>query len=73
MIWILLLLVILILYLVVVKKLHIDIKSFFKKGFKKIDNAFGVYCFTRKATEKARHFLQFVFLLNIKVNILILA
>ena len=61
MIWILILLVILIIYLFVVKKLHIDFKSFFRKGFKKIDNAFGVYCFTRKATEKVRPFPQFVF------------
>lgn len=27
--------------------LHINFKSFFKKGFKKYDNDFGLYCFTR--------------------------
>lgn len=30
------------------KHLHIDIKSFFKEGFKKIDNAFGIYCYSGK-------------------------
>lgn len=49
MFWILLILIVFFLYIIVVKKVKIDIKSFFKKGFKKIDNAFGVYCFTRKA------------------------
>lgn len=30
------------------KKIHIDFKSFFKKGFKKIDNQFGLFCYTGK-------------------------
>lgn len=30
------------------KHLHIDFKSFFKEGFKKIDNAFGIYCYSGK-------------------------
>ena len=29
-------------------KIHIDFRTFFKKGFKKIDNAFGLYCYTGK-------------------------
>lgn len=28
--------------------LHINFKTFFKKGFKKFDNDFGLYCFTGK-------------------------
>ena len=30
------------------KHLHINFKTFFKKGFKKYDNDFGLYCFTGK-------------------------
>lgn len=29
-------------------KIHIDFKTFFKKGFKKIDNSFGLFCYTGK-------------------------
>lgn len=29
-------------------KIYIDFKTFFKKGFKKLDNAFGLYCYTGK-------------------------
>lgn len=29
-------------------KIHVDFKSFFKKGFKKVDNAFGLFCYTGK-------------------------
>lgn len=33
-----------------IKKIHlnIDFKSFFRKGFKKIDSAYGLYCYTGK-------------------------
>lgn len=30
------------------EKIHIDFKSFFKKGFRKIDNKFGLFCYTGK-------------------------
>lgn len=30
------------------EKIHIDFKSFFRKGFKKIDNSFGLFCYTGK-------------------------
>lgn len=30
-----------------VDKVHIDFKSFFKRGFKKTDNQFGLLCYTR--------------------------
>lgn len=29
-------------------KIHIDFKSFFRKGFKKLDNKFGLFCYTGK-------------------------
>lgn len=38
----------LLLYFIFVNKIHIDFKSFFRKGFKKIDNAFGLFCYTGK-------------------------
>lgn len=37
-----------IIYIIYSKKLSIDFKSFFRKGFKKIDNAFGLFCYTGK-------------------------
>lgn len=36
------------LYIKVTYKLSIDFKSLYRKGFKKIDNAFGVWCFCGK-------------------------
>ena len=29
-------------------KIHIDFKTFFRKGFKKIDNKFGLFCYCGK-------------------------
>lgn len=29
-------------------KIHIKLYTFFKKGFKKFDNAFGLFCYTGK-------------------------
>ena len=40
--------VITLLYYCFTQHLHINFKSFFKKGFKKYDNDFGLYCFTGK-------------------------
>lgn len=37
-----------IIFAIVKSKIHVDLKSFFKKGFKKTDNAFGLYCYTGK-------------------------
>lgn len=34
-------------YYIKANNLKIDFKSFFRKGFKKIDNDFGLYCYTR--------------------------
>lgn len=42
----------LLLFIILIKvfqlKLSVDLKSFFKRGFKKIDNAFGLFCYTGK-------------------------
>lgn len=35
-------------FFVMKNKIHIDWKSFFKKGFKKKDNKFGLFCYTGK-------------------------
>lgn len=36
-------------------KIHIDYKSFFRKGFKKIDSPFGVYAYTGKQRKTGKH------------------
>lgn len=46
MIYLVLLLIILLIYLIYVNKFHIDIFSFFKKGFQKRDDKFGLYTYT---------------------------
>lgn len=44
----LLLFVLYIAYIIKSNNLSIDFKSFFKKGFKKLDNQFGLFCYTGK-------------------------
>lgn len=34
--------------LIFIDKIHVDAKSFFRKGFAKLDNAFGLYCYCGK-------------------------
>lgn len=48
MIWFLLLILIFFVFFIFNNKIHIDFKSFFKRGFKKIDNDFGLFCYTGK-------------------------
>lgn len=48
MIWFLLLIPIFFIFFIFNNKIHIDFKSFFKRGFKKIDNDFGLFCYTGK-------------------------
>lgn len=43
-----LLLFLYIVYVVKTNNISIDFKSFFKKGFKKLDNQFGLFCYTGK-------------------------
>lgn len=32
----------------IIEKVHVDFRTFFKKGFEKLDNKFGLYCYTGK-------------------------
>lgn len=45
---ILIILIVLLFKTIFVDKVHIDFKSFFKRGFKKTDNQFGLLCYTGK-------------------------
>lgn len=47
-IWVLLIISILFFYYIISHHIHVDFKSLFKKGFKKTDNLFGLYCYTGK-------------------------
>lgn len=33
-------------------KIHINWRTFFRKGFKKLDNAFGLYCYVGKQRKR---------------------
>lgn len=48
MIWIIILIIVVIILKLAGLKLNVDFKSFFKKGFKKVDSAFGLYLYTGK-------------------------
>lgn len=55
------------------EKIHVDFKSFFKKGFKKIDNAFGLFCYTGKQGKgKTYSAIKFITDQKIKYNYTIL-
>ena len=55
------------------EKIHIDFKSFFRKGFKKVDNAFGLYCYTGKQGKgKTYSAIKFITDQKIKYNYIIL-
>ena len=43
-----------IIYYIHINHLHVDWKSFFKKGFQKVDNLFGLYCYCGKQRYTAR-------------------
>lgn len=48
MLYFIILLLIFCIFAIKTNKIHIDFKSFFKKGFKKKDNKFGLFCYTGK-------------------------
>lgn len=48
-------------------KIHVDLKSFFRKGFKKTDSAFGLYCYTGKQG-KGKTYSCVRFLINQKLQ-----
>lgn len=45
---ILLILALLLIKIFFVEKIHVDFQTFLKKGFEKVDNKFGLYCYTGK-------------------------
>lgn len=50
-----------------VNSIHIDFKSFFRKGFKKVDNQFGLYCYTGKQG-KGKTYSAIKFLIEQKLD-----
>ena len=71
----LLIIIVIILCIFAIKqsKIHIDFKSFFKKGFKKIDNKFGLFCYTGKQGKgKTYSAIKFITDQKIKYNYKIL-
>lgn len=46
--WLVFILIAILFYYLVYNHVHVDWKSFFKKGFQKTDNLFGLYCYTGK-------------------------
>ena len=46
--WIFFTIIIFIFYYLINNHVHVDLKSLFKRGFKKTDNLFGLYCYTGK-------------------------
>lgn len=47
--WLVLILIVIIFgYLIIAKKIRIDFESLFKKGFKRLHNDFGLFCYTGK-------------------------
>lgn len=52
-------------YYIKANNLKIDFKSFFRKGFRKVDNDFGLYCYTGKQRErKDLHMYKFSYQLH---------
>lgn len=59
--------IVFILYYLITNHVHVDLKSFFKKGFKKQDNFFGVYCYTGKqGTGKTYSAIKFIIDMKLK-------
>lgn len=65
--FIIFILLFLIIYKVIVDKIHIDFKSFFRKGFKKLDNKFGLFCYTGKQG-KGKTYSAIKFITNQKLK-----
>lgn len=65
--------IILLLLLFFNSKIHIDFKSFLKKGFKKLDNTFGLFCYTGKQGKgKTYSAIKFLIEQKLKNNYIIL-
>ena len=60
-------------YKIYTEKIHVDFKSFFRKGFKKKDNKFGLFCYTGKQGKgKTYSAIKFITEQKIKYNYLLL-
>lgn len=65
--------ILLIIEFFVSRKLHVDLKSFFKRGFSKNDDAFGLYTYTGKQGEgKTLSAVKFVISQKKKNNYIVL-
>lgn len=65
--------IIFIIYKIYTEKIHVDFKSFFRKGFKKKDNKFGLFCYTGKQGKgKTYSAIKFITEQKIKYNYTIL-
>lgn len=67
MLWFLLLIPIFFIFFIFNNKIHVDFKSFFKRGFKKIDNDFGLFCYTGKQG-KGKTYSAIKFLIEQKLS-----
>ena len=56
-----------IIFYIITNKIHINFKSFFRKGFKKLDNTFGLYCYVGKQG-KGKTYSAIRFLMDYKKN-----
>lgn len=71
--FILIILLVIVIFKIYKEKIHIDFKSFFKRGFKKIDNKFGLFCYTGKQGKgKTYSAIKFITDQKIKYNYTIL-
>lgn len=46
--WVFIIILFLVTYYCITNHVHVDVKSLFKKGFRKTDTLFGLYCYTGK-------------------------
>lgn len=54
-------------FYIITNKIHINWETFFRKGFKKLDNTFGLYCYVGKQG-KGKTYSAIRFLMNYKKN-----
>lgn len=59
--------------LFIIEKIHVDLQSFLKKGFAKLDDKFGLYCYTGKQGKgKTYSAIKFLIEQKIKNNYIII-
>lgn len=67
MIWFFIFIIIYFILWLKMNSIHVDFKTFFRKGFQKIDNEFGLYCYTGKQG-KGKTYSSIKFLIEQKLN-----